>query len=370
MSRANDGLRLAFVDSWLRDRARGSGSAVGISGLAAGLRARGHHVERIQPEAPRGGAVERTLFNLSLPFRLDPSAHDLVVSFDLDGCFLDTGEVPRITCLKGVMADELRFESGASRLRLGCLSRLERRAARAADGVVVTSEYCREVVHRSYGVAPSRQAVVPEGIDLEAWRDLPAPENPRDGPVVLSVARQYPRKNTATLLRAFARVREERPDTVLRVVGGGPELARLRRLTARLGLEGTVRLEGEVSGRERVQRAYGAADVFCLPSLQEGFGIVFLEAMAAGLPIVAGDVAAVPEVVESGTSGLLVDPRDPGAVAGGLLRLLDDAGLRRSMGEAGRERVRGYGWPRVAARFLEAVRGLLPDPETRPEDGR
>ena len=116
-----------------------------------------------------------------------------------------------------------------------------------------------------------------------------------------------------------------------------------------------------MSGLRRVQAAYADADLFCLPSLQEGFGIVFLEAMAAGLPVVAGDAAAVPEVVDDGTTGLLVDPRDPAAVAGALLRLLDDADLRRSMGRAGRERVRAYGWLRVARRFLDAVDDLLPD---------
>lgn len=286
-----------------------------------------------------------------------------MVSFDLDGCFLDTGAVPRVACLKGVMADEARFERGWPRLRLAALSRLEARAARRADGVVVTSEYCREVVHGAYGVAPGRQTVVPEGIDLEAWGDLPPSEPFAEGYTVLSVARQYPRKNTATLLRAFDRVRKNRSDVRLRVIGGGPELERLRRLVRRLGLEGPVRLEGEVAELQQVQEAYAGADVFCLPSLQEGFGIVFLEAMATGLPIVAGDAAAVPEVVRDGDTGLLVDPRDPGAVAGALLRLLEDAGLRRSMGQAGRKRVRSYGWPRVAERFLDAVGDLLTEGE-------
>ncbi len=316
------------------------------------------------------GTLRRLAFNAALPFRLDPAARDLVVSFDLDGCFVDTGSVPRVACLKGVMADEARFETGLTRLRFAALARLEARAARRADRVVVTSEHCREVVRRAYGVAPRRQAVVPEGIDLEAWRDLPEPEDPAPGPTVLSVARQYPRKNTATLVRAFARVREERPDARLRIVGGGPELGRLRRLVRGMGLEGPVRLEGEVAGLERLQAAYAGADLFCLPSLQEGFGIVFLEAMAAGLPVVAGDAAAVPEVVPDGETGLLVDPRDPDAVAGALLRLLSDGELRRSMARAGRERVRAYGWPAVARRFLDAVGDLFPRDETPAARGR
>lgn len=316
---------------------------------------------RVEPDEPRPGPLRRLAFNAALPFRFDPSRFDLVVSFDLDGCFLDTGGVPRVASLKGVMADEARFERGLTGLRFRALSRLERRAARRADRVVVTSEYCREVVRRAYGVPRGRQAVVPEGLDLRAWRELPAPveASPRP-PTILSVARQYPRKNTAALVRAFARVREARPDARLRVAGGGPELERLRRLVRRLELDGPVRLDGSVSGLDAIREAYASADVFCLPSLQEGFGIVFLEAMAAGLPIVAGDEAAVPEVVRDGTTGLLVDPRDPDAVAGALLRLLEDGGLRRSMGRAGRREVERYDWPRVAERFLDAVADLLP----------
>lgn len=315
----------------------------------------------VGPPEPRPGAVRRLSFNAALPFRLDPGDFDLVVTFDLDGCFLDTGAVPHVASLKGVMADELRFEEGLTRLRFRALSRLEGRAARRADRVVVTSEHCRTVVRRAYGVPRGRQAVVSEGLDLDAWRDLPAPEGEaRAGPpTVLSVARQYPRKNTATLLRAFSRLRQARPDARLRVVGGGPELERLRRLARSLDLDGPVRLEGPVAGLEALQRAYASADVFCLPSLQEGFGIVFLEAMAAGLPIVAGDAAAVPEVVEDGATGLLADPRDPDAVAGALDRLLDDRALRRSLGRAGRERVERYDWPRVAGRFLDAVADLV-----------
>lgn len=342
---------------------------MGIAGLARGLRSLGHRVEAVGPRAPEPGTARRLAFNAALPFRFEPRRHDLVVTFDLDGCFLDTGRVPRVASLKGVMADEARFETGATRLRFATLSRLESRAAGRADRVLVTSEHCREVVRRAYGIPGDRLAVVPEGIDLDAWSDLPEPGDPSPGPTVLSVARQYPRKNTAALVRAFARVREERPDARLRIVGGGPELERLRRLVRALELEGPVRLEGEVAGLGRLQAAYAGADLFCLPSLQEGFGIVFLEAMAAGLPVVAGDAAAVPEVVPDGEAGLLVDPRDPEALAGALLRLLSDEDLRRSMARVGRERVRSFGWPDVARRFLDAVGGLLPGDGPRPHGG-
>ena len=97
------------------------------------------------------------------------------------------------------------------------------------------------------------------------------------------------------------------------------------------------------------------ADCFCLPTVQEGFGLVFAEAMAAGLPIVACRAAAVPEVVEDGHTGLLVRPNDPEELARAMERVLTNAGLRAELGAAGRRRVEVFDLDRVAARLLEAL---------------
>jgi hypothetical protein len=121
-----------------------------------------------------------------------------------------------------------------------------------------------------------------------------------------------------------------------------------------LGLGDTVRFLDEIP-RSRLAEEYVNADCFCLPSVQEGFGIVFLEAMAAGLPIVACRAAAVHEVVPDGVAGLLVEPRDPDRLAAALEELLTDTGRRKEYGEAGRRRAAEFDAPRVAERFLEAV---------------
>lgn len=310
------------------------------------------------PSTATGGPLRRLAFNLALPVRLDPAAYDLLVGFDLDGSLLPPGGTPRVCALKGVMADEMRFERGATRLRFALLSRLERRAARTADRVVVTSEYSRGVVRDAYGVPAAGIAVVPEGIDLSAWSRRPEPGPWSARPVILNVARQYPRKNTATLLRALPRVLDRVPDARLRVVGDGPETPALRRLARDLRLGEAVRFLGAVEDTRELRREYASASVFCLPSRQEGFGIVFLEAMAAGLPIVAGRAGAVPEVVPDGEVGRLVAPTDREALAGALVRLLRDSEVRREMARRGRRRVRGFTWPRVARRFLRAV-GLV-----------
>ncbi|MDT8437140.1 MAG: glycosyltransferase, partial [Gemmatimonadota bacterium] len=111
-------------------------------------------------------------------------------------------------------------------------------------------------------------------------------------------------------------------------------------------------------GLAELQRTFLAADVFCLPSRQEGFGIVFLEAQAARLPIVAARAGAAPEVAPEGVVSRLVDPDDVGALAGALLAMLEDGDLRRRLGDAGARRWTRFDWPLVADRFLAAARGV------------
>jgi glycosyltransferase involved in cell wall biosynthesis len=243
---------------------------------------------------------------------------------------------------------------------LGIQARWERLNTRRADLVMVTSRYCAEVARREYGVPAERLAVVPEAIDLEAWdgRFASARRPARSGPVVLSVARMYPRKRLEDLLRAAASLTHSIPEARIRIVGRGPEWDALQRLHAELDLAESVTLLGDVSAAQ-LAAEYVGADVFCLPSVQEGFGIVFLEAMAAGLPVVACRAAAIPELVEDGTTGVLVPSRNPGALAEALEGLLRDPARSGRLGAEGRRRVTAFTPGRVAERFVEAVRSIV-----------
>ena len=280
-----------------------------------------------------------------------------MLGVDLDGfMWARRRALPFVASLKGIIADELRNERGWVRILLSVQARWERRNVARADLVVVTSRYSAEVARREYGAPAERLAVVPEPIDLEVWDDQfwRAPRRPRHGPVVLSVARMYPRKRLADLLHAAALLRTRVDGVQVRIVGRGPEWDALCRLHAELGLGDTVVLLGDLT-RERLAEEYVNASVFCLPSVQEGFGIVFLEAMAAELPVVACRVAAVPEVVLHDATGLLVPPRDPGALAETIERLIREPALARRLGQEGRRRSLGFSPRVVAERFLSAV---------------
>ncbi|HEV2165666.1 MAG TPA: glycosyltransferase family 4 protein [Thermoplasmata archaeon] len=231
---------------------------------------------------------------------------------------------------------------------------------RQADRVVAQSEIESDRL-RELGVDPGRIERIPTPIDLGEFRLLPprAPKGPRA--VVLYVGRLYlAQKGLDVLLRAVARLPSElRPD--LRLVGedwGG--LDRLVALARHLGLEDRVRLLGGLP-RAQVLREYGAADLFVLPSRFDSFPVVLLEAMAAGLPILATRVGGVPEVVSDGSNGLLVPAGDPVRLADAMEALLRDGPLCRRFGEAGRAAVPAYSWerlaPRYVAMFTELARG-------------
>ncbi|MEN9936589.1 MAG: hypothetical protein RLZZ387_3168 [Chloroflexota bacterium] len=355
-------MRIAFLDSWLQSSAEGSGTAVGIGGLRRALLRSGVCVSRLAPPGrwPTGLTARRLLFNAALPALLRALHYDLVVGFDIDG-FLCAGRLaaPYVVSIKGVLAEEARQERGSPRRLLWSLSRLERHNARRADLVLTTSAYCRAAVGRRYGVPAGRVRLVPEGIDLARWDRFHREGGRGDGRTILCVARQYPRKHVADLLRAMPLVRRDVPGARALIVGDGPEHAALLRLHAELGLRDATWLLGAVPDDDDLARMYQRADVFCLPSVQEGFGIVFLEAMASGLPVVATRSAAIPEVVPDGLAGTLVPPGDVDALAGALVALLQCPRRRARLGALGREHVRRYDWDAVAGEFLEAVGPLV-----------
>jgi phosphatidyl-myo-inositol dimannoside synthase len=224
--------------------------------------------------------------------------------------------------------------------------------------------------------APDLQAPVvqiPPGVDTAGQAPLRAAERraarsrlglPASGPLVVSVSRLVPRKGMDVLIDAAGRLAGAYPELVVAIAGGGREQARLERLAARSPLE--VHVLGRVSDEDRTS-LLGAADVFVMACHdrwlgleQEGFGIVFLEAAAAGVPQIAGDSGGAAEAVLDGVTGLVVEhPEDPGAVAEALRSLLADPKGRRRMGRAARARVRdSFDNDVLASRLAEALAGV------------
>jgi phosphatidylinositol alpha-1,6-mannosyltransferase len=214
---------------------------------------------------------------------------------------------------------------------------------------------------------------VPPGVDLDRFRPLSPEERakaraawglPVGGPLVVSISRLVPRKGMDVLIAAAAALEPSFPGLTVAIAGEGRDLGRLRGLVRQTGAP--VRLLGRVDD-EDLPRLYGAADLFAMACRnrwldleQEGFGIVFLEAAAAGVAQVAGRSGGADEAVIDGETGLVVaDPDDPGAVAHALRQLLGDDDRRRRMGRAARARVEesfGYGF--LARRLADALQDV------------
>jgi phosphatidylinositol alpha-1,6-mannosyltransferase len=248
-----------------------------------------------------------------------------------------------------------------------------RRVLDGAALIVSAGAYPATEVRCAAPASTAHVVEVPPGVDAAAFSPMKAPERraarvrlrlPTRGPLVVSVSRLVPRKGMDVLVEAANRLAPSYPDLTLAVAGDGRERGRLERLAARSPLD--VRLLGRVSDEDRAA-LLGAADVFVMPCRnrwlgleQEGFGIVFLEAAAAGVPQIAGDSGGAPEAVLHGVTGLVVDhPDDPGEVAEALRALLADPSRRRRMGRAARTRVtESFDTGVLASRLADALAGV------------
>ena len=351
-------MRLRFITSTPLEVSRGSGTFVGITTLADALRALGVSVEFLTPKVKLPiYTAQRLFFNETLRWR-QLSPVDVTVGFDMDGYALPLrGAGLHVASIKGVIADEMQFESGLTRATMQVQAACERKHVQRANAVITTSQYSAQRLQSLYQLS-EKPHIVPELIDLTAWKKLLEPMGgKKDKPgrfVVLSVGRFYPRKRFDVLLRAAARLRGRVPELEVRIVGGGPESARLEGICLDENLETVVTWRKDISQQDLV-REYQSCDVFCLPSVQEGFGIVFLEAMAAGKPIVAARAAAVPEVIRQ---GLLVEPDNDESLASAIERLYRDPPLRQSLADKGREVVTQFDAPAVATTFLRKLEEL------------
>jgi phosphatidylinositol alpha-mannosyltransferase len=215
--------------------------------------------------------------------------------------------------------------------------------------------------------------VIPNGIDFPRFnrRYPPLEQLADERPTVLFVGRLEKRKGLKFLLRAWPKVLERQPNARLVVVGRGRPLEGYRRFAARQGWSPSDVVFAGYVAAEDLPRYYQSCDVFCAPNTgQESFGIVLLEAMAAGAPIVASDIPGYRDVVSDGEQGLLVEPKNAGAIADAVSRLLANPGLRATMRRAGQDKARAYDWPRVASQVLEYYFEVLARREAEPEPQR
>jgi phosphatidylinositol alpha-1,6-mannosyltransferase len=281
----------------------------------------------------------------------------------------------------GLLADRLRRGAGVGRAvalthghevgwaALPGARAVLRRIGRGQDVVTYLGEYTRARLARVLAGLTELCQLVP-GVDLDSYRpgvdgsEIRRRYRLAGRPVVVCVSRLVPRKGQDMLIRALPGVRRRVPDAALLVVGGGPDRSRLARLARAAGVEPAVVFTGSVPTPE-LPAHYAAGDVYAMPCRTrrggldvEGLGIVYLEASASGLPVVAGRSGGAPDAVREGETGFVVDGRDRAAVVDRLVGLLADPALAARMGAAGRAWVESqWRWDTQAARLHRLLTG-------------
>ncbi len=316
------------------------------------------------PEAPYAPALEA--LSVGLAMARDPVTADVVHTHTwyvgLGGMLVQSiHDVPLVVTLHSM--EPLRPWK-ADQLGAGYVvsSWAERLAVERADRVIAVSAQMRADILEHFRVDPDRVVVIHNGVDAQAFarterRDALARHRVRL-PYVLFVGRISEQKGIFTLLEAAAALPE---GVELVLCASSPDTPELQaRLAAAVAGRPLIRWINAMLPVEEVVQLYSHAAVFVCPSVYEPFGLINLEAMACGTPVVASRVGGIPEVVVDGETGLLVAPGDPAALAAALRRVLDDPTRGARMGEAGRRRVEAhFSWDRIASLTLEVYRQAM-----------
>ena len=239
---------------------------------------------------------------------------------------------------------------------------------RGTDVITYVSKYTRDRFSAAFGPRAALEHL-PPGVDTERFKpDDVARQRLRqlhglgDAPTILCLSRLVPRKGQDMLIRALPEVRAEIRDATLVIVGGGPDAERLRELARKVGVAEHVLFTGSVPADE-LAAYHNIADVFAMPARTrgrgldvEGLGIVYLEASASGIPVIAGESGGAPETVKQGETGLVVDGRSIREITDALTALLGDPDLCASMGAAGRDWVQSrWRWEHMAGRLRQLL---------------
>lgn len=327
-----------------------------VLGLARTLRTLGHDVRVLAPcdgpppdagVTPLGASVPTASNGSVAPIAPDPSAQLRTIralrdeAFDVVHLHEPLCPGPTQTALLFKSAPLVgTFHAAGTDTPYRYFKPLTTRAARKLDVRVAVSEDARELARRSLG---GEYLILFNGVEVEGYRN--ARPWPTEGPTVLFVGRHEPRKGLAVLLEAMAGLG---PEVRLWVASDGPETEALR---AAHGGDPRIEWLGRISDEEKAARLAGA-DVFCAPSLHgESFGVVLLEAMAAGTAVVASDLHGYNNVARGGRDALLVPPGDVGALAEAIGRVLADPGLAASLVASGAGRADEFSMANLARRY-------------------
>ena len=363
--------KIALVSPY--DHAFHGGVADHINSLAAQFREWGHTVKIVAPcksaddiddvdfipmgravPIPSGGSIARVSFSVWLKPQikqmLEREAFDVVHFHEPFAGLINRDMLSLIDPMQSTAIGTFHTYEGTRLYKIGA-KHLAMPYFRMLQGRIAVSRPAYQFISRQF---PGEYDIIPNGIQVDDFAHAePFEHLKNDGMInLLFLGRMEKRKGLKHLLAAYSKLKWDWPNLRLLVVGGGNPDADSMRIISERNLQDVVFL-GRVSDEDKF-RYYKTADIYCAPATgKESFGIVLLEAMAAGVPIVASAIEGYSSVVKHGREGLLVPPKDEDALADAIAELLKDADLRRRLATAGMVQVQDYRWERVAQRVMD-----------------
>ena len=316
----------------------------------------------------------QTLARNADSFKADVYEAHTASAYGLVGSYRKRGvKAAFVQTIHGVLADEyaqaylrggLSLRGKLANLFMWQLAKKEEESAKKATLIVTITKYSEAKIKQYYDVDPKKIRIVPNGVDVKRFTPNGDCEKIRQRigvggrQVVLFVGSLIPRKGVGYLIEAAKRIVKEKRETLFLIVGGGPLRNRLEAEVVTSNLRKNFTFICGVSEAD-LPAVYRCADVFVLPSIQEGQGIVLLEAQSSGKPVVAFNVTGVREAVRNGETGFLVKPNS-NELAEAILRLLSDVSLRERLGAQGRDFVqKEFSWDVSAQKMLAVYREAL-----------
>ena len=361
------------------------GSVVVAQNLAVNMAHKGHEINVFTTAIDSKDSIEKyenmtiyrygtnfRIYNRNISFKMlvKPIKYDVdIIHVHLDESILAAllyakrKKVALVVTYHGDMIDT--YGGFISKTHVYFYNRLVNKLLSHANIIISPSEY---YIDESIFLGKYRDkiVVIPNGINVDEFDIGYSKEECRDklglplnNKILLYLGVIHPHKGPDVLLKAMPKIIKEVSNTELVFVGRGTMKKELEMVSKKLGVDGRIRFAGFVEESLK-PLYYKAADVFCLPSTRkhESFGIVNLEAMACGVPIVASKIGGVPDVVKDGENGLLVTPKDLDALADAIIYLLENENVRKEMGKNGRKKAEDYSWERIAEETEKVYGGL------------
>jgi glycosyltransferase involved in cell wall biosynthesis len=261
-----------------------------------------------------------------------------------------------VLTVHGIMAKEIKFRRRISILKNSVFLLFERYAVLKVQNIIIiaVSLHVKNVIS---DMTQSAIQVIPNGVDFDDVQNIP-PRESIEHPCILFIGELAKVKGVDLLIQAIPIIKKSFPNIRVFIGGAGPQAKELKNLVKELKVAETVKFLGFVSGDDKYSY-YKSADLCVFPSLYETFGIVCLEAMASGKPVVASNVGGIPFLVEEGKTGLLFETGNMNDLAEKVITLLQDNELREKMGVAGRERAKELAWDKIAEQTIGVYKSIL-----------